>query len=167
MQSDPQNIGEYRINMIDERGTISLLSPAHGPKMLTALAGLEFDSSRDMLQAVSAMDADWISHIGRQLAMFDEFNVDELSDDWRHVIERPDSAVHPAFRVIDSITRARSLQPASLGLIVFNLKEHRIIQVQNSGDDLERRGEGRYREDGTPQERMYSYVLPDNWSLVP
>ena len=158
---------EYRINMIDQHGTISLLAPAHGPKMLTALAGLEFDSSKDMLLAVSAMDSAWIWQVQSQLAMFDEFNIDELHDDWREMIERGDSAVHPAFRVIDPATRARSLQPASLGLIVFNLKEHRIIQVQNSGDDIEREGEGRYREDGNPQDRKYSYILPENWSLVP
>lgn len=167
MQAHNNHSSAYRINMIDERGTISLLAPAHGPKMLTALAGLEFDSSRDMLQAVSAMDSDWITQVQSQLAMFDEFNVDELGDEWREMIERDDSAVHPAFRVLDASTRARSLRPASLGLIVFNLKEHRIIQVQNSGDDLEREGEGRYREDGSPQDRKYSYILPSNWSLVP
>ena len=167
MQPYKNHSSAYRINMIDNRGTISLLAPAHGPKMLTALAGLEFDSSRDMLQAVAAMDSDWITQVQSQLAMFDEFNVDELSDEWQEMIERNDSAVHPAFRVMEAITRARSLQPANLGLIVFNLKEHRIIQVQNSGDDLAREGEGRYREDGSPQDRMYSYILPEHWSLVP
>lgn len=167
MHNNAQLPGEYRINMIDERGTISLLSPSHGPKMLTALAGLELASARDMLQAVAALDASWIWHVQSQLAMFDEFNIDELTDDWREMIEGRDSAVHPAFRVIDTTTRQRSLQPASLGLIVFNLKEHRIIQVHNNGDDLEREGEGRYREDGHPQDRMYSYILPPNWSLVP
>ena len=167
MQRYKNHSNEYRINMIDERGTISLLAPAHGPKMLTALAGLEFDFARDMLQAVSALDSAWITQVQSQLAMFDEFNVDELSEEWYEMIERSDSATHPAFRVIDSVTRSRSLQPASLGLIVFNLKERRIIQVHNSGSDLEREGEGRYREDGHPQDRMYSYILPENWSLVP
>lgn len=167
MQHSGNYPGEYRINIIDERGTISLLGPAHGPKMLTALAGLEFDSAREMLQAVSALDSAWITQVQSQLAMFDEFNVTEISDEWREIIERGDSAVHPAFRVMDTVTRARSLQPSSLGLIVFNLKEHRIIQVQNAGDDLEREGEGRYREDGAPKDRMYSYILPENWSLVP
>jgi hypothetical protein len=167
MKREAYSAGEYRINLIDQRGTVSLLSPPHGPKMLTALAGLEFSSTRDMLQAVSALDASWITHVQSQLAMFDEFNINALSEEWRQMIEGRDSAVHPAFRVIDSTTRVRSLQPASLGLIVFNLKEHRIIQVHNTGDDLERKGEGRYREDGHPQERMYSYVLPANWSLVP
>lgn len=167
MQPHKNHSNDYRINMIDERGTISLLAPAHGPKMLTALAGLEFDSSRDMLHAVAAMDFDWIAQIHSQLALFDEFNVEELSDEWREMIQREDSPVHPAFRVLDPVTRARSLQPASLGLIVFNLKEHRIIQVQNNGDDLEREGEGRYREEGAPLDRKYSYILPENWSLVP
>ena len=167
MHQNNSQSGNYRINLIDEYGTISLLSPAHGPKMLTAMAGLQFDSKKDMLLAVSALDSSWIWNVQSQLAMFDEFNVDELHDDWREMIERKDSAVHPAFRVIDPVTRARSLQSGSLGLIVFNLREHRIIQVQNSGIDLEREGAGRYREDGRPQGQMYSYSLPENWSLVP
>ena len=167
MTTRESNPGNYRINLIDERGTISLLAPPHGPKMLTAVAGLEFDSARDMLQTVANMDADWIAQVQSQLAMFDEFNVDALDESWREMIEAEDSAVHPAFRVLDQTTRARSLQPGSLGRIVFNLKEHRIIQVHNSWDDLQREGEGRYWEDGHPQERMYSYILPDHWSLVP
>lgn len=165
-----QNISQsrdYRINMIDEYGTTSLLAPAHGPKMLTAMAGLQFDSTKDMLLAVSALDSSWIWQVQSQLAMFDEFNIDELHEDWIEMIERKDSAVHPAFRVIDPITRARSLQPASMGLIVFNLREQRIIQVHNNGTELEREGAGRYREDGRPRGQMYSYTLPQNWSLVP
>src|SRR5690554_2472564 len=93
--------GRYRINMIDEWGTISLLAPAHGPKMITAMAGLEFDSTKDMLLAVSALDSSWIWQVQSQLAMFDEFNIDELHDDWHEIIGGKDSAVHPAFRVID------------------------------------------------------------------
>ncbi len=167
MHQNTSQTANYRINMIDEYGTISLLSPAHGPKMLTAMAGLQFDSTKDMLLAVSALDSSWIWQVLSQLSMFDEFNIDELHDDWREMIERKDSAVHPAFRVLDPITRQRSLQPGSLGLIVFNLREHRIIQVQNNGTDLEREGAGRYREDGRPRGEMYRYTLPQNWSLVP
>ncbi len=167
MHHNHSHWGEYRINIIDEHGTTSLLSPAHGPKMLTAMAGLEFDATKDMLLAVSALDSYWIWQVQSQLAMFDEFNIDEVHEDWVEMIERGDSAVHPTFRVIDPMTRARSLQPGSLGLIVFNLREHRIIQVQNNGDELEREGAGRYRDNGRPQGHMYSYSLPRNWSLVP
>lgn len=167
MQHRNTQTGNYRINMIDERGTISFLAPQHGPKMLTAMAGLQFDSTKDMLLAVSALDSNWIWQVQSQLAMFDEFNIDELHDDWRELIEGKDSAVHPAFRVMDATTRMRSLQPAALGLIVFNLREQRIIQVQNNGSDLEREGVGRYREEGRPRGDMYRYSLPRNWSLVP
>jgi hypothetical protein len=152
---------------IDERGTISLLTPPHGPKMLTAVAGLGLESARDMLEAVRSMDADWIRQVQSQLAMFDEFNVDSLDDGWREMIDEADTIVHPAFRVIEGVTRSRSLVPGSLGLIVFNLKQRRIIQVHNSWDELERSGEGRYRVEGDTEEHKYSYSLPETWSLVP
>ena len=161
------NPGFYRINLIDERGTISLLAPPHGPKMLTAVAGLGLETSRRMLEAVSVMDTDWIRQVQSQLAMFDEFNVDELDEGWRDIVEESDTIVHPAFRVLDGVTRSRSLVPGSLGLIVFNLKQKRIIQVHNSWDELSRTGEGRYRVEGDPEEHKYTYSLPETWSLVP
>lgn len=161
------NPGFYRVNLIDERGTISLLTPPHGPKMLTAVAGLGLETSRDMLEAVRSMDADWIRQVQSQLAMFDEFNIDVLDEGWREMVEEADTIVHPAFRVIDGVTRSRSLVPGSLGLIVFNLKQRRIIQVHNSWDELERSGEGRYRTEGDEEEHKYSYSLPETWSLVP
>lgn len=167
MSSQVNNPGFYRVNLIDERGTISLLSPSHGPKMLTAVAGMGLESSRAMLESVAAMDSDWIRQVQSQLALFSEFNVDSLDEGWREMIEEEDSMVHPAFRVIEGVTRSRSLLPGGLGLIVFNLKQRRIIQVQNAWDELERTGEGRYRIDGNIDDRMYSYSLPETWSLVP
>lgn len=155
----------FRVNIIDDRSTLSLLAPPHGPKMLTAVVGLDFSSSRDLLEAAAGMDESWIRSIQAQLAMFDEFNVDELDSAWSEIIARPDSAVHPAFRVIDQATRERSLLRGSLGLIVFNLKERRIIQVQNEWSDLQRHDTGRYQVDG--EERTFSYSLPDTWTLVP
>lgn len=167
MSQMTNNPGFYRVNIIDGRGTVSLLTPPHGPKMLTAVAGLGPISANDMLEAVRRMDAGWIQQVKSQLAMFDEFNVDVLDEGWQEMIEEADSIVHPAFRLIDGVTRSRSLVPGSLGLIVFNLKQRRIIQVHNSWDELERTGEGRYRVDGDAEERKYSYSLPDSWSLVP
>lgn len=161
------NPGFYRINLIDDRGTISLLAPPHGPKMLTAVAGLGLETSRHMLNAVAKMDAEWIRQVQSQIAMFDEFNVDTLDSGWQEMVQEEDTIVHPAFRVIDGVTRSRSLVPGSLGLIVFNMKQRRIIQVHNSWDELSRTGEGRYRVDGDPEERKFTYALPETWSLVP
>ena len=161
------NPGFYRINLIDDRGTISLLAPPHGPKMLTAVAGLGLETSRHMLNAVAKLDAEWIRQVQSQIAMFDEFNVDTLDSGWQEMVQEEDTIVHPAFRVIDGVTRSRSLVPGSLGLIVFNMKQRRIIQVHNSWDELSRTGEGRYRVDGDPEERKFTYALPETWSLVP
>ena len=161
------NPGFYRINLIDERGTISLLAPPHGPKMLTAVAGLSLETSRRMLEAVAVMDSDWIRQVQSQLAMFDEFNVDTLDEGWSEIVQESDPIVHPTFRVMDGVTRSRSLVPGSLGLIVFNLKQRRIIQVHNSWDELSRTGEGRYRVEGDPEEHKFTYTPPESWSLVP
>jgi hypothetical protein len=52
-------------------------------------------------------------------------------------------------------------------LVVFNLKERRIIQVQNSYANLERRDRGRIRIDGEPTGMLFQYELPSDWMLVP
>lgn len=159
--------GKYRINMVDQRGTVSFLAPSHAPKMLTAVIARGGNTVRDVLESVAGYDEDWANRVKGQLALFDEFNVASLAPEWRQVVLIDDHDSHPAFRVIDEETRARSNEAAALGLIVFNLSEHRIIQVKNVGPVINRQGVGRYREDGVPSNRTYRYTLPDNWLLVP
>ncbi|NWJ44876.1 MAG: hypothetical protein HXX08_03270 [Chloroflexi bacterium] len=74
---------------------------------------------------------------------------------------------HPVLRVLDDVTRNESLQPISAGLVIFNLRARRIIQVQNSFGLLQRSDRGRYFENGIPSERLFFYRLPIDWSLVP
>jgi hypothetical protein len=52
-------------------------------------------------------------------------------------------------------------------LVVFNLKERRIIQVQNNYADLRRKDRGRIRVDGEPTDLMFQYELPGEWALLP
>ncbi|MEI7553836.1 hypothetical protein [Candidatus Chlorohelix sp.] len=79
----------------------------------------------------------------------------------------PRLAAHPVLRVMDEATRNESLQPISSGLVIFNLRARRIIQVQNSFGLLQRSDRGRYFENGIPSERLFFYRLPVDWSLVP
>jgi hypothetical protein len=72
-----------------------------------------------------------------------------------------------AFRVVDEATRRRSLEPGLGGLVVYNLRAKRIIQVQNSYADLQRKDRGRLRRDGRPVRAYYWYELPADWSIVP
>lgn len=74
---------------------------------------------------------------------------------------------HPVLRVLDDETRRESLEPVSIGLVIFNLPAKRIIQVQNSYGVLKRSDRGRYFEDGQPTERLYFYRLPSDWNLLP
>jgi hypothetical protein len=69
--------------------------------------------------------------------------------------------------VIDGVTRRHSMEPARLGLVVFNFKEPRIIQIHNNYDDLDRKGRGRIRADGRPTNKLFYYELPAEWAIVP
>jgi len=167
MQKFGNTTGIYRVNVLDCSGTISFLAPSHGLKVLAASASRGAETGQQLLHVASGFDAQWADSIKHALLLFDEHNVDQLDPDWQERIETSDSACHPVFRVIDEITRHRSLRPAVLGLAVFNLREHRIIQVQNWYDKLRRKDRGRIRINGEPTEVLFHYELPRHWSLVP
>ncbi len=163
--SRPRN--HYRVNVIDERGTVSFLAPPHGLKVLAAAITQGASSGAQLLAYAHAFDAQWAATVRSQIMQFDEHNVDAISDSFHEVIAEGDRIGHPAFRVMDTGTRQRSLVPGRLGLVVFNLKERRIIQIQNSYANLERRDRGRIRVDGEPINVLFQYELPGEWALVP
>jgi hypothetical protein len=157
----------FRVNVIDSKGTVSFLAPPHGLKVLAAAITQGASDGAELISLAHAFDAQWADDVRTQIMQFDEHNVDEVSDPFHDAIAGNDGSRHPAFRVMDSETRQRSLVPGRLGLVVFNLKERRIIQVQNSYANLERRDRGRIRIDGEPTGMLFQYELPSDWMLVP
>lgn len=157
----------YRVNVIDQRGTISFLAPPHGLKVLAAAVTKGASDGSKLLAHAHTFDAQWAADVRSQIMQFDEHNVDEVTDPFQEAIAGNDDGDHPAFRVMDTETRQRSLVPGKLGLVVFNLKERRIIQVQNSYANLERKDRGRIRVDGEPTDVLFQYELPSEWALVP
>lgn len=157
----------YRVNVIDEKGTVSFLAPPHGLKVLAAAITQGAATSADLLALSHTFDAQWATDIRRQIIRFDEHNIDVVADRFKDAIAGADGPAHPAFRVIDPETRRRSLVPGRLGLVVFNLKERRIIQIQNNYSNLERKDRGRVRVGGEPTDTVFQYELPLEWSLVP
>lgn len=157
----------YRVNVIDQRGTVSFLAPPHGLKVLAAAITQGASDGAQLIAMAHAFDAQWASGLRSQIMQFDEHNVETVSDPFHNAIAGSDSPDHPAFRVMDTETRQRSLVPAPLGLVVFNLKERRIIQIQNSYANLERKDRGRIRIDGEPTDLVFQYELPTEWALVP
>jgi hypothetical protein len=143
-----------RFNVVDDEGTISLVGPAHLMKMLAAACAKAPADHRTLLDLTERYDPRWVVKAVRNLARFDAGAAvaDETAE---------------AFRVIDDRTRRRSLEPGLGGLVVYNLRAKRIIQVQNSYADLQRKDRGRLRRDGRPVRAYYWYELPADWSIVP
>lgn len=157
----------YRVNVIDQRGTVSFLAPPHGLKVLAAAITQGAITGSELLTLSHAFDAEWATDVRLQIMRFDEHNLEEVADVYREAIAGADGPSHPAFRVIDQETRRRSLVPGRLGLVVFNLKERRIIQIQNNYSNLQRKDRGRVRVGGEPTDTVFQYELPVEWSLVP
>lgn len=161
----PRN--QFRCNVIDHRGTVSFLAPAHGLKVIAAALAHGADDVQQLLRVARTFDAAWADGVRRELHVFDEHNVESVGASFEAAVEADDERSHRAFRVIDGVTRRHSMEPARLGLVVFNFKEHRIIQIHNNYDDLDRKGRGRIRADGRPTDKLFYYELPADWALVP
>lgn len=101
------------------------------------------------------------------LSVFDEHNLAGNTAAIESVLVEKDSSEWPPFRVLNDVTRRASMEPGRAGLIVFNLNARRIIQVQNSYAEIQRRDRGRIRANGRPTRVLYHYDLPADWMLVP
>jgi len=136
-------------------------------KMLTAGCAKEPADFWELMEAVGQYDQVFARTVIDGVRIFDEHNT---RDDHSEIVTRIDeskSRDDPPIRVLDEITRRRSLEPIGAGLVVFNLVARRIIQVQNSYAELEPKGRGRLREQGRPVQRLYHYALPATWTILP
>lgn len=157
-------MGSYRFNVIDDSGTVSFLGPRHGSKMIAAACGANHRTFESLLTFIRALDDVWASEVERGLREFDErapLQQEQLSNGTSESVWRV------PFRVVDQETRKQSMRISSLGLFVVNLKERRIVQVDNRSLELEKAGRGRVRRNGKPTKMLFRYRLSPEWDLVP
>jgi hypothetical protein len=155
-----------RFTVVDDGGTMSFVAPGHALKVLAAACSRRPSDHRDLIAKAADYDAVLAGAVLAGLSAFDEHHVPgERSTDGM-IPPRVRDAAQP-FRVLDDETRRRSMEPARAGLVVFNLRAKRIVQVQNSYGELRRRGMGRVREHGKPTGRLYRYELPPEWAILP
>jgi hypothetical protein len=154
----------FRLNIIDHHSAVSFLGPAHAAKAVAAACSHGATTWQEVLGRTRRYDPDWTADVRRGLLQFEEHQLP--SEDPVPPVEASFPTEDP-FRIWDAETRRASLEPGKLGLVIFNLKEQRIIQVQNSYSDLQRQGRGRIRLNGRPTPTLYHYKLPEDWAILP
>lgn len=156
-----------RLNVIDEGGVVSFVGPAHAAKVLTAACSRKPTGLGDLLRIARPFDEEMIDEWIEGIALFDRHNQGGDYAAIHALLGSLNPTATPPFRVVDDVTRKASLTPVSAGLILFNLKAQRIVQVQNSYSAILRQDRGRIRTEGRPTRHLYRYVLPNEWALVP
>ena len=157
----------FRFNLVDADGAMSIVGPPHGLKVLAAACSREPRTIAELLEFAQPYDSTWIQQVRTGLMIFDEHNVGEVDPGYEPVVANRDDASQRSFRIIDQVTRTRSMVPARLGLVIVNVRTQRIIQIHNSYAELRRKGRGRIRAEGRPTRSLFHYELPEAWSIVP
>ena len=156
-----------RFTVVDSTGTISFTAPGHALKILAAACSRQPRDHQMLMRYAGELDRHLATSVVNGLSVFDEHNtVDDLTSIQSELAAKNQDDL-PPFRVLDDVTRRHSLEPACAGLVVFNLKAQRIVQIQNSYGDLKREDRGRRRRDGEPVNALYHYRLPAGWSILP
>lgn len=156
-----------RFTVIDSRTRVSFVAPCPVLDALVAACAQAPASLEALLDAASPFAPEVKDRVLSGLAVFDEHNsphnLDRIHAAFRYC--RPDEV--PVFRIHDELTRDVSLRPVRAGIVLFNLREKRIVQLQNTYSEIKRKGRIRVMRSPTAQGRVQRYELPPDWSLVP
>jgi hypothetical protein len=161
------HVHDMRFTIVDPQGTISFVGDGFLLLPLVAACATNPRTLAEMLGRVDQIDRRLRDRILSGLAVFDEHNVEGNYQAIHRTLEAVAEHDEPVFRVVDDLTRRRSLEPTHTGLIIFNLKDHRIVQVLNHFYAVERSGEVHLHNGERYSRRTVSYNLPESWSIVP
>jgi hypothetical protein len=156
-----------RFTIIDPATRVSFIAPCPVLEALVAACARAPRTLPDLLDAATPFAPELKDRVLSGLAVFDEHNapghLERIHAAFRYC--RPEEV--PVFRILDSATRELSLKPVRAGVVLFNLRDKRIVQLQNTYAEIQRKGRIRVpRTSGNPA-RIYRYELPPDWSLVP
>lgn len=158
---------DMRFTIVDPRGAISFVGDGFLMLPLVAACASNPRSLQEMLARVDQIDRRLRDRILSGLAVFDEYNVEGNYQAINRALAENVDGPEPVFRVVDEVTRQRSLEPTKTGLLIFNLKDHRIVQVINHFYAVERSGEVHLHNGERYSRRTMTYSLPESWSIVP
>jgi hypothetical protein len=158
-----------RFTIIDASGGVSFVAPCRTMEALVAACAAGPETLDQVLEAASQFEPEIHDRVTSGLAVFDEHNSRDNPSSIHSAFELLRPADLPVFRVVDDRTRQASLHPARAGVIVFNLKSKRIVQIHNTYTEIKRTGRIRIQPGGGEPRapRVHRYQLPGDWSLVP
>jgi len=89
-------------------------------------------SLEELLDAVGRRNPRLRDYVTSGLAVFDEHNGPGHYEAIHSAIKFMPPHELPVFRVVDDATRQASLQGVKAGVIIFNVRSRRIVQIQNT-----------------------------------
>lgn len=156
-----------RFTIVDGAGSVSFVAPVDVLPALVRACAEDPRSLEGLLEAAEPYFAGLPDTVGNGLAIFDERNHPGDARAIHEAFDYCEPYDQPVFRVIDDVTREKSLQPVKAGAVIFNLLARRIIQLQNSYLDITQAGWARVHDQRGSTERMYVYRVPRQWAVVP
>ena len=150
-------VNVMRYTVIDEEGTVSFV--AHCEALRALVAGCVTCPTRleQLLEHTRQHDSRLIDYVSCGLAVFDEHNTPGNYEAIRSALAHLPPHEVPVFRVVDDETRQASLSPVKAGVVLFNLRARRIVQIQNTYADISRH---------TPK-ALVKRLQMSGWSLQP
>jgi len=156
-----------RYTVIDKRGAVSFIAHCDAFNAMVAACANDPQTLTEFLAHADTYYQSLQDYVLCGLAVFDERNGPGNYRAIHSALDfcRPEE--QPVFRVVDDVTREASLRPVKAGLVIFNLRAKRIIQMQNSYPVLKRSGRIRVFDGTNLTNVVHKYSLPADWSVVP
>jgi len=156
-----------RCTIIDASGGVSFITHGDALPALVAACTSNPQTIEDLLERADPYYRNLYDYVMAGLAVFDEHNLPGHYESVHRALTRLPRYKQPVFRIVDDLTREASLRSAKAGVVMFNLKAKRIVQLINSYREIRRSGQGRVFDGRSHTSDVYRYRLPEEWALVP
>ena len=156
-----------RYTVVDESGRVSFIGPCVALLPMVAACSRDPSTLNELLQLADQFGANIRAYVQSGLAVFDEHNLPGNYSRIHAAIDFLREHELPVFRVVDDRTRDISLKPVQAGVVIFNLAAKRIVQIQNTYQEIPRSGIVRELDAAGKTRRVHRYRLPAEWRLAP
>jgi hypothetical protein len=156
-----------RCTVIDSQGSVSFVIPCEALPAMVAACCNSPRNLGEFLDSAESYFSNLREPVLNGLAVFDEFNIRGSYQTIHKTLKATTADQQPVFRIVDETTREASLQPVKAGVVLFNLKAKRIVQLMNTYREIRRTGYARVFTPEGLSSTVFSYRLPREWALVP